>query len=327
MQSHEQTLAIGIDLGATKIAGALVASDGNVIATVKAPTEANQGVEPVLDRIAGLVNELVGRAAEFRHGHTPGVLGVGIGTPGQVNSDSGVVRNAVNLGWGEVHLAKEIFDRLEGKTPVWIQKDANASVLGEYYFGAGRGCTDFVYLGIGSGLGAGVVANGRLVMGAHWNAAELGHLSLDPHGEICACGQRGCAETVVSGPGLLATVRRLHQQGSFSTGLEVTPKLTSAAIVNSARAGDPLAVAAIAELARWLGIVIGVCAAVTDPQRVILGGGVGLAAFDLIAPFARRELERRVLPATHQELQILPSGQISSAVGAACLAWYFGDMV
>jgi len=159
--NSSDTFAIGIDLGATKIAAALVSSQGEVLASRQVLTEARQGTAAVLDRIATQVNELSGLISARQ------LLGVGLGTPGQVDLTSGVVRNAVNLGWDEVQLAAEVQLRLSRSLPIWVQKDANASALGEFIFGGGRGCPDIVYLGIGSGLGCGVVANGRLVMTGH----------------------------------------------------------------------------------------------------------------------------------------------------------------
>jgi glucokinase len=319
MQNRSNSLAIGVDLGATKIAAALVAPDGSVLLARQAPTNAEGGEWSVLNRIASQINALIDSAPEK-------ILGIGIGTPGQVNSKEGIVRNAVNLGWGQVQLVDEIRARLSQDLPVWIQKDANASALGEYYFGAARGCPDFIYLSIGSGLGGGILSNGYLVTGANWNAAELGHLSLDPAGYLCTCGLRGCAETIVSGPGLATLVRDYISQSRFSTRIEPDDDLNPEAILEAAHAGDELAQKAFFEVGRQLGIVMAACTSALNPALFVIAGGLGLAAFDLIIPPAKQELERRVLPASYRDLQISPSSLTSSAVGAASLAWYFSDI-
>lgn len=153
--------AIGVDLGATKIATALVRQDGAVMASRLTATEAAKGEQSVLQRIAGEVNVLV-------HNAPAPVVGVGIGTPGVAVPTEGVVYHAVNLGWERVDLVKGVQAYLDPPLPVWIQKDTNASALGEYYFGAARGCDNFVYLSIGSGLGGGVVLGGRIVVGSNW---------------------------------------------------------------------------------------------------------------------------------------------------------------
>jgi len=311
-------LTIGVDLGATKIAAALVASDGRILASNQTPTEPTKGSLAVLERIAAQVNDLLRRS--------PGLVsGVGIGSPGQVNSRLGIVRNAVNLGWDEIHLAAEVQLRLEQQLPVFIQKDANLSALGEYYFGAGQGCQDFVYLGIGSGLGGGILSGGHLINGADWNAAELGHLSLDTDGEICACGLRGCAETIVSGPGLLNLVRQYLAEGRLRSELVADPALTTSLILHAARSGDELARAALERLGGWLGMIMAACVAVLNPRRFVIGGGLGLAAFDELKPPALLELSRRTLPASLQSLTCLPSQVESSAVGAASLVWYLQE--
>ena len=316
-----QTAAIGIDLGATKIAAALVTGDGQVLAARQAPTAPLDGPAAVLDRIAALANELCAEAAAYPHN----LLGIGLGSPGRVDALAGVVYNAVNLGWQSVPVVAELRSRLARPLPVWIQKDVNTSAVGEYVFGAAKDCPDFLFLSIGTGLGGGLMAGGRLITGANWNATELGHISFDPlDGRECVCGLRGCAETLVSGPGLAALFKRLRTESAARTALaEENPE--SGAILQAARAGDDLARLALIEMGRSLGQVIAFCAAVTNPSLVVIGGGLGLAAFDLILPSARMELQARVLKASHIDLRILPSRQPSSAVGAASLAWYFSE--
>ena len=323
-QLAKDTLAIGVDVGATKLAAALVAGDGETLAARQRLTAPERGWEAVLDDVAALIEALRAEAPDAP-------LGVGVGTPGQVDAREGVVRDAVNLGWEEVHLVEQMADRLPATLPVWVQKDANAGALGEYFFGAAEEAKeydDFVFMSVGSGLGGGVMSGGTLVTGAHWNAAELGHLSLDPEGRRCACGNRGCAETIVSGPGLVALAREglmAHDEAFFSAMAEAADSaLTSEAIVKAARAGDDVARAAVEEVGRHLGIVMAACVAILDPGAIVVGGGLGLAAFDLLLPAARAEVERRTLPASYRNLEIRPSRVASSAVGAACLVWYHG---
>ncbi len=315
----ETAFAIGVDLGATKIAAALVSPQGQIVASSQSPTLPAEGEEAVLGRIATQVNALTAQSPAA-------VAGVGIGSPGRVNPDEGIVHNAVNLGWEAVKLAEGVRSRLANDMPVWIEKDTNAGALGEYYLGAAKGCRDFVYVTVGSGLGGSVFANGGLISGANYNASELGHLSLDPNGRECVCGLRGCAETVVSGNGLLAVTREKLAQGKISTQLTGPDSLTTAAIIAATRAGDELALAALAEVARWLGIVMAACAAVTNPALIVLGGGLGLAASEFLIPGACAELRRRVLPASHQRMQVALSQLISSAVGAATLVWHAQEL-
>lgn len=307
-------LAVGVDLGATKIATALVTWQGQVLASRNVPTQPSEGPEAVIGRIVEQVRALIAQS--------PGaVVSVGIGAPGNIDR-AGVVRGAVNLGWNGVSLADGVRSGLNGSLVVLVQKDTNAGALGEYLFGAGQGCRDLVYLTVGSGLGGGVIANAELVLGENRHAADLGHLSLDPAGYRCTCGARGCAVTIVSGPGLLKLTREYLAQRQYSTRLIDLPDLTTGAIISAARLGDQLALAALAQVARWLGMVMAVCVSVLNPARIVLGGGLGLAASEWLLPAAREELERRVVIYSRQNLQIILSQVTSSAVGAASLVFY-----
>lgn len=307
-------LAIGIDLGATKIAAALVTRQGQIVTAARRPTAVTAGMAVVLDNLAALITDLLEQA-------TGPVAGVGIGTPGHVDPLAGIVRNAVNLGWTEVNLVAEIQARLGTTVPIFAQKDANAEVLGEVYFGAGQGYSDVVYLGLGSGLGGGVIVNGQLVSGHTLAASEIGHLSLDPAGRPCNCGRRGCAETIVSGNGVLAVTRDYLAQGTHPTHLTDTPDLSPATIVAAAQAGDSLAQEVLTQVGQWLGQIVAMVAVILNPACIIIGGGFGRAAFEVLLPAIQAELRQRVLPVGYEGLTIAPSQLKSSAVGASCLVW------
>lgn len=309
-------LAVGIDLGATKIAGALVTDQGDIIATDQRLTHPADGPAAVLDQLAAVIDGLIAQAPTS-------VAGVGIGSPGRVDPVSGTVRNAVNLGWQEVALVPELQGRLAADVPILVHKDANAEVLGELYFGAGQGCRDLVYLGLGTGLGGGVIVNGQLLLGDNLTASEMGHLSLDPAGgRLCNCGLRGCAETVASGRGALAVAREMLAEGRYPTSLVEGPDLTPAAIVAAAQSGDALAKAVLAEVAGWLGQIVAIYAITLNPARLVIGGGFGRAAFELLRPGLQAEVARRALALSHERLQVVPSQLASSAVGASCIVWY-----
>ncbi len=314
MLSSEK-FAIGVDLGATKIASVLLAEDGQLIASSQIPTLASEGRDAVLDKVANQILDLMRKA--------PGdVIGTGIGSPGKVDSIHGVVYDAVNLGWEKLNLLDEMSKRIDQRLPVWIQKDTNLSALGEYYFGACRDCNDFVYVGVGSGLGGGIISGGHLVMGGDWYAAELGHLSIDPDGPVCACGGHGCAETIASGPGLVRVTKIRLAEFQGKSVLRNEGDLTSANVIAAARQGDEIARAAFLEVGRALGIVMSACAAILNPARFVIGGGLGLAGFDFMLPAIREEMMRRTIPNSRGVLNIMRSSVESSAVGSACLVWY-----
>jgi len=315
MSLSDEHFAIGIDIGATKIASALISEAGAIVASSQVFTHAEEGMQAVFDRVAGQILELASQS--------PGeVAGVGIGCPGKVDSDQGKVYNAINLGWAEVDLAERIAVRINRSYPVWIQKDANLSALGEVYFGAGQGLQDFIYLGIGSGLGAGIISRGRLIVGGDWYAADVGHLSIDPDGPLCVCGSRGCAETIASGPGLVRVA--LQKLATFPGKSLIANKidLSPADVLTAAREGDALSIQALAEVGRVLGIIMSACTAILNPCLYVIGGGLGLAGFEFIMPAAQEELMRRTIPESRSLLDIVPSQVESPAIGAACLVWY-----
>jgi glucokinase len=324
MSSSHAQFAIGIDIGATKIASVLLSQTGEVVRSSQVLTLAEEGPESVFNKVAEQIMDLAQQSPAQ-------VAGIGIGSPGKVDSDHGKVYNAVNLGWTEVNLVEEITDRLTNAAPVWIHKDANLSALGEYYFGACQGLRDFVYLGIGSGLGAGIISSGHLIPGGDWYAADVGHLSVDPEGPLCVCGGRGCAETVASGPGLVRVTQQMlatSPSGAASL-LADGADLTPADVLAAAGQGDALALNALAEVGRVLGIIMSACTAILNPSRYVVGGGLGLAGYDLIVPAAWQELRRRTIPESRALLDIVPSRLESPAIGAACLVWYArsGEMV
>lgn len=318
MSSSFEKFAIGIDIGATKIASVLLSEQGKVVASSQVLTPTEEGEEAVFDKVADQIVNLTRQ----QHG---GVIGVGIGSPGKVDSDLGVVYDAVNLGWTEVNLKQEISDRIAAQTdplPIWIQKDTNLNALGEYYFGACQGCTDFVYIGVGSGLGAGIISNDRLVTGADWYAADIGHLSIDPEGQLCVCGGRGCAELVASGPGLVRVTQQLLAHSTAKSILPDQVEFTPADVLNAAGQADSLALEALREVGHVLGIVLSACTVILNPSCFVIGGGLGVAGFDFIVPTLHQEMTRRTLPNHRGAKGVVRSQVESPAIGSACLVWY-----
>lgn len=308
--------AIGIDVGATKIAGALVNIEGEIIAESQTLTQVQDGEPAVISRIVQIIETLLSQSDE-------NICGIGIGTPGEHDPDRGVVNYAVNLNWVDVPLRERVQSRLKDKNiPVWTQNDTNVEALGEYYFGNGQGSSNFVYLGIGSGIGSGIILNGKILNGASINAGEIGHLSLAPeNGRRCECGLKGCVETVVSGVGILKVTKEYLRLGIYPSNLKNNPELSTKEIIEAAQAGDPLASQVFREASSWLGFVFAIFAATINPSKIIIGGGLGHAAYDLLIPGALHELKNRVLPSPQKNLEIQLSALQSSAVGASCLVW------
>jgi glucokinase len=309
-------LAIGVDIGGTKIAFALVNREGKVLASHRLPTLPSEGADAVFDRVAEGVHYLLDQTDQP-------VGGVGIGCPGHLNPHTGVIHNATNLAWRDVPLKAGVQARLSRDLPVWVLKDANAGALGEMYFGAARGCTDFVYIALGTGLGGGAVVDGNLVQGGVFAAMEIGHMPFIQTGRLCACGMYGCPEMYVSGNGILAGAREHLPKYSDSVLASLGDGLTTSAILDAARASDPLALAVMEETGWWLCSVMICLMGILNPSVFVIGGGMGHAAAEFIIPVARKALRERTMPAIYPpDIPMLESQVTSSAVGAACQVWF-----
>lgn len=309
-----ENLAIGVDIGGTKIALALVDRSGAVLAERRLPMRPDDATT-TLDEIAGAIEALRAGA--------PGLLaGIGIGCPGHVDPVQGIVHYAVNLGWTGVALRDGIRQRLADELPVWVHKDTNAAALGELYFGAARGARDFIYLAIGTGLGGATVVNGALATGLNAYAMEVGHLVLHPQGRQCNCGLRGCVEMYVSGKGLRAGTLEWAVTYPDSPLVERGDRVSAHDILAAFAAGDALAVAVMEQAAEVLGTVMSTCASLLNPERFILGGGLGHAAADFWITRAGAVFRAQVLPAARDGVTIVESTVASSAVGASALVWH-----
>jgi glucokinase len=301
-----QQFAVGVDIGGTKMAFALVNQDGQILADHRLPTQPTTGVDQVIDTIIQGVNVV-------QDGHP--IAGVGIGIPGYVDPVNGVVIEAVNLGWQNVALAERL--SADFKLPVKVQKDVNAAVWGEAKFGAAQGIRDGVLIAIGTGLGIGVMVKGRLVTGADGAAGELAHVALNLSGRLCRCGLRGCPETYISGIGLLAGV---HEYASKYPNSPLTqPNISTQQIIDAWHNNDPLAGQIFADAFERLTQITLMCVGLLNPQMIILGGGLGLALAETFLNHLSPQVIQRTHPAAHRNLRLVKSMVTSSAVGAAAL--------
>lgn len=287
-------LAVGVDLGGTKIAVGLVDDAGYAIAQARRDTP--DGPEAVVAAIADAIAELGPDARD---------VPVGIGAAGFVDADRRQVLFAPNLAWAAVPLADLVRERIDA--PVILENDANAAAWAESRFGAGAGAAAMVLVTVGTGIGGGIVLDGELVRGGFGMAGEFGHLPLVVDGRPCPCGQSGCWEQYASGSALSRAVAE---------------RLPGADAADALRAGDPVAEALLAEVGTWLGVGLAAVAAVLDPAVIVVGGGVVANGDRLLDP-ARAEFGRRLPAAPHRpRAEIRPArlGPAAGMVGAADLA-------
>ena len=310
--------ALGVDMGGSKISYALVDQDGKVFLRALEQTRAAEGPAAVINRMAAKINE-------FLSLNLSNVIGIGIGAAGMTDSQRGIVINASNLHWRNVPLKQDLLNQLnpgwENKT--WVDKDTNAAALGEMFFGSGQGSKDLLYVTVGTGIGGGMILGGQLYHGVSEGASDIGHLVLVEDGPLCGCGKRGCLETLASGPAIARlAVKLLGDSANSPLKSLPTDQITAQTVVEAARAGDSLALQCLETAGKWLGIALAYYIDINNPDRIIIGGGVGLAG-ELLSGPARRIAQERSLPTNAQAVQILQAGLVadSGVIGAACLVW------
>jgi glucokinase len=309
-------LAIGVDIGGTKVAAGVVDETGRILARTRRDTP-SASAKLVEQTIAEVVSEL-------RAGHD--VQAVGIGAAGYIDAERSRVVFAPNLAWRDEPLRDEVA-KLVGLSVV-IDNDANAAAWAEHRFGAGEGEPNLVCLTVGTGIGGGVVLDGVLYHGGFGMGAEFGHLQLVPGGRRCGCGQRGCFEQYCSGRALLRAAREIADvQRDFGARLlELgggTPEgITSRHVTSAAQEGDAAALACFEEIGDALGQGLAIVTAVLDPGRIVIGGGVAEAGELLLGP-ARRAFHERVTGAGFRpQTPVVPAqfGNDAGLIGAADLA-------
>lgn len=309
-----ERLAVGIDIGGTKIAGGVVDEDGRVVARARRATPSTDSTA-VLDAIADLVEE-------FRDSYA--VRAVGVGAAGYVDVTGSTVVFSPHLAWRNEPLRDAVVRRT--RLPVLVDNDANAAGWAEFRFGRARAVEDMVMLTVGTGLGGALVLNGRLLRGAHGAAGEIGHMQVVPGGHYCGCGHEGCWEMYGSGRALTRSARAAAVAYPDRAGalLELAgdKKIQGPHVTAAAQAGDPLAIELFAQLGFWLGVGIADLAAAVDPEMAVVGGGVAAAGDLLLEPirasFARHLSARGYRGELTIELAELENE--AGIVGAADLA-------
>lgn len=320
------TVTVGIDLGGTKVATALVEANGNVVTTGRATTGIAADPQATVTTITANVKDICASLAEVQ------VIGVGVGAAGQIDPATGTVRSSPNLpGWNNVPLQAELQQAL--RLPVVVVNDVQAAAWGEWRYGAGQGVTDMVCLFVGTGIGGGVIAAGGLLAGCGGSAGELGHTVIERNGPECRCGNRGhleataggwaiaqrASEAVVADPEAGATLLALAKGNG--------DELTAAHVSQAAHQGDPLAQRLVTETGDALSVGIASLVNAFNPCLVVLGGGVVEGLPELVE-MAQERVPRYALAAAVEPLRITKAalGEHAGVIGAAALAWErFGD--
>lgn len=278
----------GADIGGTTVKLGLFTEKGDLLEKWEIPTVVGEEGKAVLRDVSEAVNDCIARHGIDR----TEVLGVGAGIPGPVRSD-GTVNRCVNLGWG-VFNVNDALSQIIG-LPVKSANDANVAALGEYWMGGGKGFKDMIFVTLGTGVGGAIIADGKIVAGANGAGGELGHMVIRPdEPEACACGRHGCVQQYVSATGIVRVVKQwLEKHADVKTEMRSAEKLTAKIIFDAAAAGDKAAIAALEDVYDAFGFFVAASCTVTDPEVVVIGGGVSKAGQPLLDG-AKKGLEKYV---------------------------------
>ncbi|MFQ6100862.1 MAG: ROK family protein [Anaerolineae bacterium] len=311
---------IGIDLGGTKIRTALVDSAGKIIAHDRRETLAKEGLEAVIGRMLESARQVMAQAGAKQSQ----VAAVGIGAPGPLDIETGILVAPPNFpDWERVPLKRLIEDGL-GIT-AFIENDANAAALGEHRFGAGQGVEHMIYVTVSTGIGGGLILDGRLYHGANGMAGEIGHMTIVPYGPLCGCGNRGCLEVLASGMAIAHQARERVARGVPTLLADLAEgdleRITAKLVATAADQGDGEAQKILAEAMDYLGIGMANLVNLFNPQLIVIGGGLTNIGDALFEP-VRRQIDRRAFRVPAQTVRVVPAalGDNVGALGAAAVA-------
>lgn len=314
---------LGAEIGVDFVAVILTDFAAEVLWRRRESTAGVNDQAAILERVAALIREACGQAASLAS--QPSILGLGLGVPGLVDVASGTLLFAPNLRWFDVPLRQLL--EAEFDFPIWVDNEATMAALGESYFGAARGADFVLYVSSGVGLGGGLVLNRRILPGAAGFAGEAGHMTVDPAGPRCNCGNRGCWETYVSQWAVFQRVRQAVASGQHSWLEKATGGalnlLTVPLVVEAAQRGDAVARTALEETGRHLGIGLASLINLLNPQRVVLGGIMSLA-HEFMWPSLQAEVRARALRWSRETAEIVTAayGEDSCVMGGIATVYH-----
>lgn len=312
-----EQLYIGADIGGTTVKLAFIKESGSIVEKWEIPTNTERQGESIPSDISQSIHEKL----KEMNIHKEAVMGIGAGAPGFVDTTTGFIHEAVNIGWENFNFGP-LLKELTG-LPVWVDNDANLAALGENWLGAGKGCTELIAVTLGTGVGGGIIANGNVLNGANGTAAELGHVTVVPEGGApCNCGKTGCLETVSSATGIVRKAKEMaksYPESTLQTFIN-NDGLTAKDVFEAADRGDEAAVKVILEVTDVLGMAIANMAIAINPEKIVIGGGVSKAGTQLLAPLEKAYLKyalRRTAEASN--FGIAELGNDAGVIGGAYL--------
>jgi glucokinase-like ROK family protein len=309
---------LGVDIGATHLGLVLADFSARVIAEEEYPFDVSLGPETCLQIVDQQVQSFLGQN-EFS---LDDIVTIGVGVPGPVVSKAGgVIAPPIMPGWDNFPIRSNL-ENLWGH-PITLNNDSELGALGEWAYGAGRAEQDLLYIKVGYGIGAGLLLNGSIYSGASGSAGEIGHITINEHGPLCTCGNRGCLEALAGGRAIAEQARKAIQSGKRTqlSLIQPTDKITALDVAMEARKGDLIAQEIIVNAGQYLGIAIASLINVVNPSLIVIGGGVAQMG-DLFLEPIRRSAATRSLPAAARAVRITAAvlGRRSSGMGAVVQA-------
>jgi len=312
---------LALDVGGTKILTAIISNEGQVMAREYCLTLADEGPEAVINRIFSAIDHLLNQ----RGMNLPQLYGISIAAAGAIDSEKGLITSSPHLpGWHDVpfrDIAKEKY-----KVNTFLINEASAAALGEHQFGVGQGVNNLILLTVGTGIGGGIIINGRLYSGVSGSAGEIGHMVVDVNGPRCSCGNTGCLEALVSGTAVAKEAIKHIRQGDRSSLTEIVrgkiENITAEKVSIAAQGGDSLASEVILRAATYLGVGMVNLVNIFNPEMIIIGGGMAKMGELLLNP-ARQVLRERAFQLPALAVQIVPAqlGDDAGVLGAAVFAF------
>ncbi|GGB29359.1 ROK family glucokinase [Virgibacillus dakarensis] len=309
-------IIIGVDIGGTTSKIGLLDQQGIIQDKWEIPTiKANNGESIVTDIWDSITDKL--KTVQFKQ-----ILGIGIGAPGFIDGATGLVYEAVNIGWKKNFQLAKLFSEIT-KLPVFVENDANIAVLGENWKGAGNHSENLIAITLGTGVGGGIIANGEILNGVNGTAGEIGHITVDPDGFSCNCGKKGCLETIASATGIVRQAKELAKQAPDSrlaSLLQESGSITAKDVFSLAGQGDLLSKTVIERTGDVLGFAIANLATVINPSIILIGGGVSKAGDQLIT-IIKSAFHKYALPRVSDvcDIKVAQLGNDAGIIGAAYL--------
>lgn len=310
---------LGIDLGGTTTKFAIMKPQGEIQQRWSIQTDVlndgNNIIPNIIDSINHHLQLYQMSAKQFQ--------GIGIGTPGSVDYQTGMVDSAFNLNWDRPMALKEQIE-LHTNIPVQVENDANVAALGERWLGAGKNADNVAFVTLGTGVGGGIIINGQIVHGQGGSAGEIGHMTINPQGYRCTCGKRGCLETVASATGIVHVARDYAQEyagdSELKASLDNGDDLTAKDVFDLAKQNDPLALKVTSAVCDQLGLALSIVAVTINPQYIIIGGGVSNAG-DFLLQRVQESYNRYVFSSVKKTttLTLATLGNEAGVIGAASL--------